>query len=71
MTHQALALQIGKHRERRFDRAFRRAMDVEHDVKVDHVDHVAVEIAAIVVNRLDQLFARVGWIPRPIRRDDR
>ncbi len=52
MTHQTLPLELGQDGERRLDRPFGGAMRVEHDPKVDHVQHVEPEIAQIVVHRL-------------------
>ena len=69
VAHQALALQLGQHGERRLDRALGGAMDVEHDAQVDDVEHVEAEVAQVVVHRLRQFFAarRPGSTSRPRR----
>ncbi len=59
VTHESLTLQIGQHRERRFDRTFCRPVHVEHDAQVHDVDHVQAEVAQIVVHGLRELFTRV------------
>ena len=63
VAHQALPLELGQRRERRLDRPLGRAMHVEHDAQIDHVEHVEAEIAQIVVHRLRQFFAREGRDP--------
>ena len=67
MAHQALPLQLGQDGERLLDRAFGRAMHVEHDPQVDDVEHVEAEIAQVVVHRLRQLLGREGRHPRSVR----
>ncbi len=49
---------MGQGGERRIDRPFGRRMHVEHEAKIDHVEHVEPEVAQIVVHRSDQLFGR-------------
>ena len=63
MTHEALPLELGERRERRFDRPFGRAVRAEHDPKIDHVQHVEAEIAEVVVHGLLQFFGRGGREP--------
>ena len=63
VTHQALSLKVGQNRERRLDRPFGGAMDAEHAAEVDHVEHIQIEIAQIVVDCLSQFFAREGRNP--------
>ena len=66
MAHQTLPLQFGQCGERRFERAFDRALDVEHAAQVDDVEHVEAEVAQIVVHRLRQFFRRHRRDPRAV-----
>ena len=74
MADQALALQVRKRRERRFDRAFGRAVDAEHEAQVDDVERVEAEVAQVVMHGARQVLGarrpgstirrRRAW-PRP------
>ena len=56
VAHETPLLEFGQDGQRRFDRSFCRAVRIEHDAKVDEVQHVEPEVAQIVVHRLAQLF---------------
>ena len=56
VAYQALLLEPGQNRERRFNRAFCRLVDIKHHAQVDHIQRVQAQVAEVVVNRAGQLF---------------
>jgi hypothetical protein len=63
MPHQTLPLEFGQGRERRLDRSLGRAMRIEHDPKIDHLQRVEPEIAQIVMHGPGQFRGREGRQP--------
>src|SRR6267154_4213123 len=57
MTDQSLLLELGKHRQRFFDRFFRRFRHSSHS-KVNHNQRVESEISQVVVDGINQLLSR-------------
>ena len=73
MTHEALMLEFRKGGQRRLDRALRRLIRVEHDAKIDDIEHVELQVAQIVMHGLLQLVGgesrQPGGIRAPARAD--
>ena len=49
MTHQALPLEIGQNRKRRFERPFCGMMQIEHAPQIHDIDRFDTKIADVVV----------------------
>jgi hypothetical protein len=58
------AVPIGERGQRRFDRAFGRAMHIEHGAQVHHVEHVQPKVAQAVMHRTRQVCGREHRLPR-------
>src|SRR6266404_5177667 len=65
MTDQSLLLEFGKHRQRFFDRSFRRFRYSSHS-KVNHIQHVEPEISQVVVDGINQFVSRKRMRPGPV-----
>jgi len=57
MTHQTLVLEFGQNCERCLDRLLGGFMDAKHTAQVDHIEYIQSQIAQVVLNRWNQLFA--------------
>src|ERR1700683_5747478 len=66
MVDQALALQVRKRLERRFDRACSRTVNAEHEAQVDDVEGVEAEVTQVVMYGARQLLGREGRGPRSL-----
>ena len=60
---QTLALKLGQHAERGFDGTFGRTVGVEHGPQIDYVQHVAAQVAQVVVDGAGQHVGRQGGHP--------
>ena len=63
VADQALLLQLGEHRKRRFNRSFGGRMDIKHGPEVDDVQHLEAEVAQVVMDGLGEFFAGKGGDP--------
>src|SRR6267154_5622189 len=62
MTDQSFLLEFGKHRQRFFDRSFRRFRYSSHS-KVNHIQYVEPEISQVVVDGINQFLSRKRMNP--------